>query len=61
MHVDETHRPAHAARLARIKITDRGGEKLEGELSGILNWVEQLDELDTSSVEPRRAKSLRRR
>ncbi|MDQ8697766.1 Asp-tRNA(Asn)/Glu-tRNA(Gln) amidotransferase subunit GatC [Hyphomicrobium sp. LHD-15] len=40
------------ARLARIKITDEEAKSLEGELSGILNWVEQLDEIDTTSVEP---------
>ena len=40
------------ARLARIKITDEEAKSLEGELSGILNWVEQLDEIDTSNVEP---------
>jgi aspartyl-tRNA(Asn)/glutamyl-tRNA(Gln) amidotransferase subunit C len=40
------------ARLARIKITDDEAKSLEAELSGILNWVEQLDEIDTTSVEP---------
>ncbi|HSH62893.1 Asp-tRNA(Asn)/Glu-tRNA(Gln) amidotransferase subunit GatC [Methyloceanibacter sp.] len=40
------------ARLARIAITDHEAERLEAELSGILDWVAQLDELDTSNVEP---------
>ena len=40
------------ARLARIAITDQEAERLETELSGILDWVAQLDELDTSNVEP---------
>ena len=40
------------ARLARIKVTDAEAKALEGELSGILDWVKQLDEVDTSSVEP---------
>ena len=40
------------ARLARIAITDNEAERLEAELSGILDWVAQLDELDTSNVEP---------
>ncbi|MET0667365.1 MAG: Asp-tRNA(Asn)/Glu-tRNA(Gln) amidotransferase subunit GatC, partial [Methyloceanibacter sp.] len=40
------------ARLARIAITDQEAERLEAELSGILGWVAQLDELDTSNVEP---------
>lgn len=40
------------ARLARIAITDHEAERLEAELSGILDWVAQFDELDTSNVEP---------
>jgi aspartyl-tRNA(Asn)/glutamyl-tRNA(Gln) amidotransferase subunit C len=51
MHVDETT-VRRIARLARIKISDDEAKSLEGELSQILNWVEQLDEIDTSSVEP---------
>ena len=47
MQVDEAT-VRRIARLARIKIT----EGLVKELSGILNWVEQLDEVDTSAVEP---------
>lgn len=40
------------ARLARMKVSDEEAKGLEGELSGILEWVKQLDEVDTSSVEP---------
>lgn len=40
------------ARLARIKVTDAEAKALEKELSGILDWVKQLDEVDTASVEP---------
>ena len=40
------------ARLARIKITPQEAKGLEKELSGILEWVKQLDEVDTSNVEP---------
>jgi len=40
------------ARLARIAITDDEAARLEKELSGILDWVARLDELDTSAVEP---------
>jgi aspartyl-tRNA(Asn)/glutamyl-tRNA(Gln) amidotransferase subunit C len=40
------------ARLARIKVTDEEAKALEKELSGILDWVAQLDEVDTSKVEP---------
>lgn len=51
MHVDE-NTVRRIARLARIKITADEAKSLEGELSGILNWVEQLGEIDTSGVEP---------
>ena len=40
------------ARLARIKVTDTEAAALEKELSGILDWVKQLDEVDTKGVEP---------
>jgi aspartyl-tRNA(Asn)/glutamyl-tRNA(Gln) amidotransferase subunit C len=40
------------ARLARIKITDQEADGLQKELSGILDWVEQLAEVDTKDVEP---------
>ena len=40
------------AKLARIAITDEEAERLEGELSGILDWVAQLDEVDTKDVSP---------
>lgn len=40
------------ARLARIAITDDEAARLETELNGILDWVAQLDELDTSNVAP---------
>ena len=51
MEVDEAT-VRRIARLARIKITDEEAKGLEGELSGILNWVEQLGEVDTENVEP---------
>jgi len=40
------------ARLARIKVTNEEAKALEKELTGILEWVEQLGEVDTSKVEP---------
>lgn len=40
------------ARLARIKVTDEEAERMTGELNGILHFVEQLDEVDISGVEP---------
>jgi aspartyl-tRNA(Asn)/glutamyl-tRNA(Gln) amidotransferase subunit C len=51
MHVDETT-VRRIARLARIKITDAEAKGLEKELSGILDWVEQLSQVDTDSIEP---------
>ncbi len=43
---------AHLATLARIRVPESDLEALAGELSTILDWVEQLKEVDTSAVEP---------
>ena len=43
---------AKIASLARIKMTDEELERMAPELNGILEWVEQLGEVDTSGVEP---------
>jgi aspartyl-tRNA(Asn)/glutamyl-tRNA(Gln) amidotransferase subunit C len=51
MHVDEAT-VRRIARLARIKIADSEVAGLEKELSGILTWVEQLNEVDVTGVEP---------
>lgn len=51
MQVDEAT-VKRIARLARIRITDEEAKGLEKELSGILAWVEQLDEVDVAGVEP---------
>ena len=40
------------ARLARIRIGEAEAEALTGELSNILDWVEQLDEVETEGVAP---------
>ena len=40
------------ARLARIAEPEEKLEPLARELSGILNWIEQLAEVDTDGVEP---------
>ena len=40
------------ARLARIKVTPEEAKSLEAELSGILDWVKLLDDVDTTGVEP---------
>jgi aspartyl-tRNA(Asn)/glutamyl-tRNA(Gln) amidotransferase subunit C len=40
------------ARLARLAAPEDRLESLAGELNGILAWIEQLDEVDVSGVEP---------
>lgn len=40
------------ARLARIAVSDDEAQSLVGELNTILDWVDQLAEVDTSGVEP---------
>ncbi|HEX2560693.1 Asp-tRNA(Asn)/Glu-tRNA(Gln) amidotransferase subunit GatC [Phenylobacterium sp.] len=40
------------ARLARIAEPEDKLEPLARELTGILNWIEQLNEVDTTGVEP---------
>ena len=42
----------HIARLARIAVTDGEAEALVPELNNILGWIEQLQEVDVSGVEP---------
>ncbi|GAB4234487.1 MAG: Asp-tRNA(Asn)/Glu-tRNA(Gln) amidotransferase subunit GatC [Methyloligellaceae bacterium] len=51
MKVDEST-VRHIARLARIRVSDAEAKQLEDELTGILQWVEQLEEVDTTGVEP---------
>lgn len=43
---------AHIAALARIRLSAAELEPLARELSRILDWVEQLNEVDTSAVAP---------
>jgi aspartyl-tRNA(Asn)/glutamyl-tRNA(Gln) amidotransferase subunit C len=40
------------ARLARIAVTDEDAERMSSELNRILGFVEQLNEVDVSGVEP---------
>ena len=42
----------HIARLARIAVSDAEVEALAPELSNILGWIEQLQEVDVAGVEP---------
>jgi aspartyl-tRNA(Asn)/glutamyl-tRNA(Gln) amidotransferase subunit C len=51
MHVDEAA-VRRMAQLARIKITDAEASALKAELSAILDWIRQLEEVDTSNVPP---------
>lgn len=46
---------ARIAHLARIEVPEADQDRLAAELSGILGWIEQLGEVDTSEVEPLRA------
>ena len=40
------------AKLSRIKLEDSEIEELSAELSSILDWVEQLNEVNTDKIEP---------
>ena len=40
------------ARLARIALPDDQVEPMTNELNGLLNWIEQLGEVDVEGVEP---------
>ncbi len=40
------------AKLARIRVPEERLPSLAGELNGILDWIEQLNEVDVEGVEP---------
>ena len=40
------------ARLARIRVDDADVARLQTELSGILDWIAMLNEVDVEGVEP---------
>lgn len=40
------------ARLARLAVSEEQAERMTGELNGILGFVEQLNEVDVTGVEP---------
>lgn len=40
------------AHLARLEFDENSIEKMSKDMSQILDWVEQLNEVDTSEVEP---------
>ena len=43
---------AHIAMLARIKLPETEQDRIAGELSHIMTWIEQLSEVDTDGVAP---------
>jgi len=43
---------ARIAHLARLKVTEDEQKNLAGELNKILEWIEQLNAVDVSGVEP---------
>ncbi|NJN48517.1 MAG: Asp-tRNA(Asn)/Glu-tRNA(Gln) amidotransferase subunit GatC [Alkalinema sp. RL_2_19] len=46
---EQVHKVAH---LARLKLTEAEETQFATQLSGILDYVEQLNQLDVSNVEP---------
>jgi aspartyl-tRNA(Asn)/glutamyl-tRNA(Gln) amidotransferase subunit C len=40
------------ARLARIRVDDAQVTQIQGELNAILGWIDQLNEVDVTGVEP---------
>ncbi len=40
------------ARLSRIKIENENVDKISSELSAVLNWIDELNEVDTDGIEP---------
>jgi aspartyl-tRNA(Asn)/glutamyl-tRNA(Gln) amidotransferase subunit C len=48
----EKEQVLHVAKLARLQLTEPEVEKMATELSGILEHVEHINELDLDGVEP---------
>ena len=42
----------HLADLSNFAVSDKQAESLEKDLTSIIKYISQLDELDTSKVEP---------
>jgi aspartyl-tRNA(Asn)/glutamyl-tRNA(Gln) amidotransferase subunit C len=42
----------HIAKLARIALSDEEVAALQPQLNNILGWIEQLQEVDVSGIEP---------
>ncbi len=50
--VIEREQVLHVAKLARLRLSDAEVEKMAGELSGILDHVDRIAELELDDVEP---------
>lgn len=50
--VIERDQVLHVARLARLRLSEPEVERMAGELSGILEHVDRIAELDLTNVEP---------
>ena len=44
--------PEHLSRLARLSLSDEEKKRFGGQLDSILNYMDTLDALDTTHVEP---------
>lgn len=40
------------AHLARLEFEDKDAEKMIQDMTNIINWVEKLNEVDTTGIEP---------
>jgi aspartyl-tRNA(Asn)/glutamyl-tRNA(Gln) amidotransferase subunit C len=50
--VIEREQVLHVAKLARLRLSDAEVERMAGELSGILDHVDRISELDLEDVAP---------
>jgi aspartyl-tRNA(Asn)/glutamyl-tRNA(Gln) amidotransferase subunit C len=50
--VIEREQVLHVARLARLRLNDEEIERMRAELSGILDHIERIAELDLEGVDP---------
>ncbi len=42
----------HFAKLARIGMTEEDLNKFSGDLSAVLDWIKQLEEVDVANISP---------
>ena len=42
----------HVAKLAKLDLTDKEVDKFESQLSSVIDFISQLEEIDTKDVEP---------